>query len=219
MGAADTGRAVGKIGEKKSSGSRPGMAFVVVLVLMTTTAIVFGGLFCVKENIEAMKLRAVRIDEVGAEITEALIRQMNLYAIRAREYARSKSPADKSAALGRWFGKAELDAKSTYSYEEIREKFDTAGFDSVDRALTGLWMIEKFDVSLKEQIYEDDILVACRVFVEIEVEDGTRLLPPAKAKRWGKTTEITKMWKQNGKGISISIPMRIEGSDKNFWVE
>jgi hypothetical protein len=208
---------------------RPGVALLVVLsVLVLMMVFIFGGVYFFHAWVGVMKLRTARVGQVGAEITEVLRNQMNLYAVKVHDYLRTRSDEDKAAAMGRWFSKAELDAKSTYTYEEIKEKFKTIGFDSVDKDLTGLGRLKRFDISiLKEgRTYENDILIVCQTLVEIETEDGAWLLPIAE-NRWertqkgGKSLEIqmgvTKIWNKNG--IAITIPMQIEGTGKNFWVD
>jgi hypothetical protein len=160
-------------------------------------------------------------------MTEVLRNQMSLYAVRVHEYLRTRTDSDRDAASARWFSKAELDAKSTYSYDEIREKFKTTRFDSVDRALTGLGRLERFDISILEErrTYENDVLIVFQTLVEIKTEDGAWVFPLS-GKRWersqrggknlGMQMAITKIWDKNG--LAITIPMQIEGTGKNFWV-
>jgi hypothetical protein len=184
--------------------------------------LIFGGIFFLDDWINTMKLRTARVNQVGAEMTDVLINQMNLYSVRVHEFYRLKTDEARASANARWFSRAELDMKNTFTYEEAREKWKTIGFDSVDRSLTGLARIERFDVSVLEEgrtYDENDFLVVCQVLLEIEMEDGAWLLPLWNT-GWGENqqqTGITKIWRRNG--IAITIPMQIEGSGKNFWVD
>jgi hypothetical protein len=210
--------------------SRPGAALLVAVSLLAIMLVLtFGGIFFLSDWVNVMKLRTARVNQVGAEMTDVALNQIHLYAVRVHDFFRQKTDEAKAAANARWFSRAELDAKNTYTYEEVREKFKTIGFDSVDRALTGLARIKRFDFSIPEEgrtYDENDFLVVCQVLLEIEMEDGAWLLPLwetgwRKEQKGAKNLElqmgVSKIWRKNG--IAIAIPMQIEGDGKNFWVD
>jgi hypothetical protein len=207
------------------------VSLVVISVLVIFLVLIWGGVFFFNEWIGTMRIRTARVNRVSAEMTEVVLNQMQIYAVRVHSFFRLKTDEAKAAANARWFSRAELDTKNIYTYEEVREKFKTAGFNSVDRALTGLARIKRFDISISEEgrtYDENDFLVVCRVILEIEMDDGAWLLPMSESRwGWGKKEKIaqglgsqmgiTKIWRKNG--ITVTIPMQIEGNGRNFWVD
>jgi hypothetical protein len=221
-----TGRVVG--GRKLKS--RPGITLLMTMAIVVSLLLLaYGGVFIFDSWLKTIEIRTARVQRVGTAMTEVILHQMHLYSIRLHQYYRVKTAEAKEAAFERWFSKAELEAKSTYTYEEIKEKFGTVMFDSVDRALTGLAQIKRFEVSipLEDRTYdENDFLIVCKVLVEIEMEEGAKVNAISKIHRKpqgvgsisrGNRAAVTEIWSKNG--TAITIPIQIEASGKNFWVD
>jgi hypothetical protein len=70
----------------------------------------------------------------------------------------------------------------------------------------------------------EDFLIACRVIAAIRVKEGLPLAPPliSGAGKYVKDviaerSGVMESWSAHG--FTVTIPMKIEGDGKNFWID
>jgi hypothetical protein len=214
---------------------RAGYALLAALAMM---AFIFvfsaGAVFYLSAQNDAIALRTARLQRVVLDVTEVLTRQLAIYSGAVNGYYRAlenrlsdgEKEKSKSAALARWFGREELEARNVYAYEEVREKFGAAKFGAVDEALdSSLLKIGKFELSVPEEdaVYDlSGFLIAGRLVVKIEMEKGSALgLFLGGRKKYGRgvgtRSDVTEIW--NKDGVAVTIPIKVEGDGKNFWID
>jgi hypothetical protein len=186
-----------------------------------------------------MNVRTSKIGQLASKIAEIMTRQIVIYSgrvnhcyqlARDRNVSEGEKNAAKSAVFERWFPKGALESKNEYSYEEIREKFRWATFNEADEILASTVLKIKeitFSVPREDSIYDaNGFLIAGRLIVKIEVEDGFPINPfLQKHGKIGKgtgihtniTENVTENWEKNS--VALTIPIAIEGDGKNFWID
>ncbi|GHV37647.1 hypothetical protein FACS1894187_14960 [Synergistales bacterium] len=203
------------------------VALVVIILLIT-----LGGMIAIDSQFAIMQKRSHALQGVGQELTNTLLLQHTMYALRVNKFYQAKTESEKSElkaeAMSKWFTKAEIDAKNEYAYEEVRGKFGVSFFEAMDRQLnsTVALNIKNFTIKIPRDdlVYDlNGFLIVCRIIATIVLDDGFMLAPQLLSgtkyikEITAERRSITETWGKHS--LTITIPMKIEGDGKNFWID